>query len=134
VGAGGRDWGGLGHFFAAAAEAMRRILVEQARRKQRIRHGGGRRRLSLDQLDLADEQAANDVLDLDEALTRLAAEDATVAAVVRLRYFTGLTGEEAAKALGLRCAPSIGTGLTRAPGCISNSANRPPNNISEQLC
>ena len=64
----GHDWNSRGHFFAAAAEAMRRILVEQARRKQRVRHGGGRHRLSLDQLDLADEQAANDFLDLDEAL------------------------------------------------------------------
>jgi RNA polymerase sigma factor (TIGR02999 family) len=97
----GRDWNSRGHFFAAAAEAMRRILVEQARRKHRVRHGGGRRRLSLDQLDLADEQAANDFLDLDEALKRLAVEDPSVAAVVQLRYFTGLTSEETAKALGI---------------------------------
>jgi RNA polymerase sigma factor (TIGR02999 family) len=97
----GRDWNSRGHFFAAAAEAMRRILVEQARRKHRVRHGGGRRRLSLDQLDLADEQGANDFLDLDEALQRLAVENAAVAAVVRLRYFTGLTSEQTAKALGM---------------------------------
>jgi len=99
--AAGGDWNSRGHFFAAAAEAMRRILVEQARRKQRVRHGGGRRRLSLDQLDLTDPRDANGFLDLDEALQRLAVEDPSVAAVVQLRYFTGLTCEEAAKALGI---------------------------------
>ena len=97
----GRDWNSRGHFFAAAAEAMRRILVEQARRKHRLRHGGGRRRLALDQLDLADEQVANDFLDLNEALERLAIEDPTIAAVVQLRYFTGLTSEDTAKTLGI---------------------------------
>ena len=97
----GHDGNSRGHFFAAAAEAMRRILVEQARRKHRVRHGDGRHRLSFDHLDLADEQAANDFLDLDEALQRRASEDPSVAAVVQLRYFNGLTSEQTAKALGI---------------------------------
>jgi RNA polymerase sigma factor (TIGR02999 family) len=94
-------WNSRGHFFAAAAEAMRRILVESARRKRRVRHGGGRRRLSLDRLDLIDDRAASDFLDLDDALQLLAAENGDVAAVVRLRFFTGLTSEETAQALGI---------------------------------
>src|SRR4051812_11022036 len=89
-----------GHFFAAAAEAMRRILIEQARRKQRLRPGGDRQRLDLDRLDLAEEGAPANVLALDEALEQLAAEDRAAAEVVRLRYFAGLTAEQAAAALG----------------------------------
>jgi RNA polymerase sigma factor (TIGR02999 family) len=96
-----QQWNSRGHFFAAAAEAMRRILVEKARRKHRVRHGGGRRRLDLDKLDLADDNAASDFLDLDEALEMLAAEDAAVAQIVKLRYFAGLTIEQAAEASGL---------------------------------
>jgi RNA polymerase sigma factor (TIGR02999 family) len=94
-------WNGRGHFFAAAAAAMRRILVESARRKRRVRHGGGRRPLSLDQLDLAAEESSQLVLDLDEALDRLAGEEPTVAELVKLRYFAGLTIEQAAEALGI---------------------------------
>jgi RNA polymerase sigma factor (TIGR02999 family) len=90
-----------GHFFAACAEAMRRILIEMARRKQCLRHGGGRRRLDLDQLDLADEGASEGLLALDEALGRLAAEEPAAAEVVKLRYFAGLTIEQTAAALGL---------------------------------
>jgi RNA polymerase sigma factor (TIGR02999 family) len=96
-----QHWSGRGHFFAAAAEAMRRILIEQARRKQRLRHGGGRHRLDLDRLDLAEERASVSVLALDEALDRLAAEEAAAAEVVKLRYFAGLTTEQAAAALGI---------------------------------
>jgi RNA polymerase sigma factor (TIGR02999 family) len=96
-----QHWNSRGHFFAAAAEAMRRILVESARRKHRIRRGGGRERLDLEQLDLADEGPAEDLLALDEALRRLAAEEKAVAAVVELRYFAGLTIEQAAAALGI---------------------------------
>jgi RNA polymerase sigma factor (TIGR02999 family) len=96
-----RHWNSRGHFFAAAAEAMRRILIEQARRKQRIRHGGGRKRLDLDRLDPADKEGGDDLLDMDEALQRLAAEEAAVAEVVKLRYFAGLTIEETASALGI---------------------------------
>jgi RNA polymerase sigma factor (TIGR02999 family) len=94
-------WENRGHFFAAAAEAMRRILVEAARRKQTHKHGGHRRRVELPdvpaQLDGADEQ----LLALDEALTRLAAEDSVAARVVELRHFAGLSIEDAAAALGL---------------------------------
>ncbi len=97
----GRQWDSRGHFFAAAAEAMRRILVEKARRRQRDKHGGGRARLDLDELQLAVPEPHADLLALDEALTRLAATDATAARLVELRYFAGLKLAEAAKALSL---------------------------------
>ena len=98
---GDQRFDGRGHFFAAAAEAMRRILVENARRKGREKRGGGRVRVDLDRIDLAAEESPEDLLALDEALTRLAAEDAAVASVVNLRYFAGLTSEEAAVSLGV---------------------------------
>ncbi len=103
VGGGQSDgWDGRGHFFAAAAEAMRRILVESARRKQRERHGGGRRRLTLDDLDVSAEAAADDdVLALSDALDKLAAVNPRAAELVKLRYFAGLTGREAAGALNI---------------------------------
>jgi RNA polymerase sigma factor (TIGR02999 family) len=96
-----QHWHGRGHFFAAAAEAMRRILIEQARRKRRHKHGGERRRLDFaEALNLAD--AANpDLLALDEVLTRFEATDAEAARVVKLRYFAGLTMPEVAQALGI---------------------------------
>jgi RNA polymerase sigma factor (TIGR02999 family) len=94
-------WNGRGHFFGAAAEAMRRILVESARRKGRVRHGGGRRHMSLDQVDLASDEASQTILDLDEALGLLADELPSVADLVKLRYFAGLTAEQAADALGV---------------------------------
>ena len=90
-----------GHFFAAAAEAMRRILVEKARGKQRLRRGGDRKRVDLEQLDLNQQEATDDLLALDEALERLAAEEPAAAEVVKLRFFTGLTIEQAAEALGI---------------------------------
>jgi RNA polymerase sigma factor (TIGR02999 family) len=96
-----QHWNSRGHFFIAAAEAMRRILIENARRKKRLRHGGGRTRLDLDNLDVADEAASEVLLDLDQALVRLAAEEAEVAQVVKLRYFSGLTIEQSAQALGI---------------------------------
>jgi RNA polymerase sigma factor (TIGR02999 family) len=94
-------WSGRGHFFGAAAEAMRRILVESARRKGRVRHGGGRRLVSLDQLDIEGDEASQTILDLDEALGLLAAEQPSVAELVKLRYFAGLTAQQAADALGI---------------------------------
>ena len=94
-------WNGRGHFFAAAAEAMRRILVEQARRKRRLRHGGGRKRLDLDRLELSADGTSPDVLALDAALEKLAAEEPSAADVVKLRYFAGLTAAQAAAALGV---------------------------------
>jgi RNA polymerase sigma factor (TIGR02999 family) len=96
-----QHWNSRGHFFAAAAEAMRRILVENARRKHRLRHGGGRQRLDLDPLNLLDEGASEDLLALDQALERLAAEEPAAAKVVQLRYFAGLTIAQTASALGL---------------------------------
>ena len=96
-----QPWQGRGHFFAAAAEAMRRILVENARRKGRLRHGGGRKRLDLDEVPIVEETSADKLLALDEALTRLAMEEPSVAEVVKLRYFAGLTIEQTAEALGL---------------------------------
>jgi RNA polymerase sigma factor (TIGR02999 family) len=96
-----RDWNGRGHFFAAAAEAMRRILVEAARRKQRERHGGGRRRLTLDGLDVAVESPGEHLLALSEALDLLAAANPRAAELIKLRYFAGLTGREAAAALDI---------------------------------
>jgi RNA polymerase sigma factor (TIGR02999 family) len=102
VGEDGRSgWNGRGHFFGAAAEAMRRILVESARRKGRVRHGGGRRPVSLDRLDLAGDEASRAILDLNEALDKLEVEEPSVAELVKLRYFAGLTAEQAAEALGI---------------------------------
>ena len=97
----GQHWSGRGHFFAAAAEAMRRILVENARKKRRRRHGGGRARVCLDPALVAAPEASDDLLALDETLKQLAAEQPQVAALVNLRYFAGLTGKQAAAALGI---------------------------------
>jgi RNA polymerase sigma factor (TIGR02999 family) len=101
VGTQDTGWNGRGHFFAAAAEAMRRILVEGARRKKRLRHGGQARRVDLDGVDRVDESPPEDVLAVDEALERLAGKDAVAAQLVKLRFFAGLTIPEAAAALGL---------------------------------
>jgi RNA polymerase sigma factor (TIGR02999 family) len=90
-----------GHFFAAAAEAMRRILVEQARRKRRLRHGGGKQRVDLDEACSVIQPPSDDLLALDEALTRLAALNPLRAEVVKLRFFAGLTMPEIAQALGI---------------------------------
>jgi RNA polymerase sigma factor (TIGR02999 family) len=97
----GRGWDSRGHFFAAAAEAMRRILVENARRRGRQKRGGGRARVELLEADLAVDDPPDEVLAVNEALERLAAEDPQAAELVKLRYFAGLSVEEAAQALGL---------------------------------
>jgi RNA polymerase sigma factor (TIGR02999 family) len=98
--AGVTRWNSRGHFFAAAAEAMRRILIDSARRKQRPKHGGGRQRVDLDQAHpLADP--IDDILAFDEALAKLAREEPAKAELVRLRYFAGLSLEEAAACLGI---------------------------------
>jgi RNA polymerase sigma factor (TIGR02999 family) len=94
-------WDSRGHFFTAAAEAMRRILVENARRKSSRKRGGGRARQELDPSQLAAPEASDDLLALDEALTQLAAFEPHVAELVKLRYFTGLTIKEAAAVLGI---------------------------------
>lgn len=95
------EWRNRDHFFAAAAEAMRRILIDQARRKKALRHGGGLERVDLERLDLAARMEDDQVLALNEALDRLAAQDAPKAELVKLRFFAGLTLEEAARVLGV---------------------------------
>ena len=95
-----QHWNSKGHFFAAAAEAMRRILVENARRKRSLKHGGGRRRVALDDIP-ATQHGPDDLLALDEALTALATEDQHSAALVKLRLYAGLSVEEAGEVLNL---------------------------------
>ena len=96
-----QNWKSRGHFFAAAAEAMRRILIENARRKQRLKRGGQCQRINLYAEDLATEGRSDDLIALDEALTKLAEIDRTKADLVKLRYFAGLTLEQAAQALDI---------------------------------
>jgi len=96
-------WDNRRHFYAAAAEAMRRILVENARRKHSVRHGGGRQRLELDEA-LSLPEPRQDLLALDEALARLAEKQPLKAELVKLRFFAGLTMPEAARALGVSLA------------------------------
>src|SRR4051794_38159465 len=98
---GGRQWDGRWHFFAAAAEAMRRILVENARRRRRLKRGGGARRVSLDAVELTLDDPSPDLLALDEALLELEQKHPQKAQLVKLRYFAGLTMDEAAKAMGV---------------------------------
>jgi RNA polymerase sigma factor (TIGR02999 family) len=94
-------WNSRGHFFAAAAEAMRRILVESARRRARVKHGGGRKRAGVAVAEIAAPEAADELLALDAALERLNAEDKQAAELVKLRYFAGLTIPQAAEMLGV---------------------------------
>ena len=96
-----QDWNSRGHFFAAAAEAMRRILVDQARRKKADKRGGKGHRVPLDAADVGFNSSTDDLLDIDEALTRLAAEDSQAARLIQLRYFAGLSIEDAAEVVGL---------------------------------
>ncbi|MCI0460326.1 MAG: sigma-70 family RNA polymerase sigma factor [Gemmataceae bacterium] len=96
-----QHWNSRGHFFAAAAEAMRRILVDNARRKQSKKRGGDRVRLDLDQLAAATSERLDDVLDIDDALVALANADPQAAELVKLRYFAGLSIPQAAAALGV---------------------------------
>jgi RNA polymerase sigma factor (TIGR02999 family) len=96
-----QQWNSRGHFFGAAAEAMRRILVESARRKRRIKHGGDCRRVNLDEPCVVSEDPADDLEALDEALTRLAALDPVAARLVQLRFFVGLSMPQAARTLGI---------------------------------
>jgi RNA polymerase sigma factor (TIGR02999 family) len=97
-------WNSKGHFFGAAAEAMRRILVERARSRQRQRHGGGRRRVDLDEAIPLTLPPDDDLLALDEALTRLAEQAPLRAELVKLRFFAGMTMKEAAEVLGIALA------------------------------
>jgi RNA polymerase sigma factor (TIGR02999 family) len=96
-----QSWKSRGHFFGAAAEAMRRILVDNARRKSSAKGGGGHRRLSLDVAVASNPERPEELIALDEALCRLALEDPPVAELVKLRYFAGLTLDQAARAMGV---------------------------------
>jgi RNA polymerase sigma factor (TIGR02999 family) len=96
-----QHWDSRGHFFAAAAEAMRRILIDLARRKRRPKHGGDRHRRPLEDAPTAAALPAEDLLSLDEALTRFAAEEPVKAELVKLRYFAGFSLDEAADLLGI---------------------------------
>jgi RNA polymerase sigma factor (TIGR02999 family) len=96
-----RRWDSQGHFFAAAAEAMRRILVDQARRKRSLKRGGLLHRLDVEVIQVPSRVRDVDLLSVDEALDRLASRDAEAAEIVKLRYFVGLTLSEAAQALGV---------------------------------
>ena len=103
VGQTNQTWKSRGHFFMAAAEAMRRILIDNARRKKSMKRGRGQRRVDLDDVVLVDEKGvrADDLIALDEGLEGLSRTDQVVADLVKLRYFAGLTGEQAAEALGI---------------------------------
>jgi RNA polymerase sigma factor (TIGR02999 family) len=96
-----KAWNSRGHFFGAAAEAMRRILVDRARQKARIRHGGDMERVDLDHVTIATEDSDGTVLAIHEALEKLAVESPQKAEIVKLRYFTGLEHAEIARALGV---------------------------------
>ena len=95
------QWQNSAHFYAAAAEAMRRILVEAARRKARLKHGGGRQMRQVDEADAIVMPDSTDLIALDEALEKLLREDQVKAELVKLRYFAGLTVEQAARVLGI---------------------------------
>jgi RNA polymerase sigma factor (TIGR02999 family) len=96
-----QDWQNRGHFFRTAAECMRRILIDNARRKLQLRHGRGGERVSVDEIDLASEHDPQRLLHVHEALDRLAAQDATKAEIVKLRFFVGLENREIAEMLGI---------------------------------
>jgi RNA polymerase sigma factor (TIGR02999 family) len=95
------SWNSRGHFFLAAAEAMRRILIENARRKRAVKHGGDLKRVEFDGMDMPEGALARDILAVDEALSKFAAEDPAKAELVKLRYFGGLSVEDAGRVLGI---------------------------------
>jgi RNA polymerase sigma factor (TIGR02999 family) len=101
VGTESQNWKGRTHFFTAAAEAMRRILIENARRKQRLKRGGGQKKVDLEDAEPAVAEPAEDIVALNEALEKLALEDPVKANLVKLRYFAGLTVKQAAEILGI---------------------------------
>ena len=108
-----QQWDSRGHFFAAAAEAMRRILVENARRKESSKQGGNLQRVDLDETCLLDEKSPAELLAVNEALDSLAREDPIKAELVKLRCFAGLSHQEAAAALGMSAQLPTATGLMR---------------------
>jgi len=96
-----QDWNGRAHFFGAAAEAMRRILVENARRKSAVRHGGGQVRLDIQEIEISSTPKDDELLAVNDALEKLGAHNRQMAELVKLRYFVGLATEEAAQVLGV---------------------------------
>ena len=96
-----QKWDGRGHFFAAAAEAMRRILIDRARRKRAARHGGGQQRVDIQEMDLASPDSDEQLLAVSDALDKLAVAHKVEAELVKLRYFVGMTNDEAAEVLGI---------------------------------
>ena len=94
-------WGGRAHFFGAAAEAMRRILIDRARRKRAVRHGGDQQRVDIQELELVSSPDDDQLLAVNEALDKLATQHKVEAELVKLRYFVGMTNEEAAEVLGI---------------------------------
>ena len=103
VGSEKQNWPSKGHFFLAAAEAMKRVLIDYARQKKSLKRGGGHERIPLDDADIPHDNLplSDDLIDLDEALEKLSGKDRIKADLVKLRYFAGLTGEQAAKTLGI---------------------------------
>jgi len=102
-----RNWNSRNHFFMSAAEAMRRILIENARRKKTLKHGGDQKRIDLNNVTLAGEENPDELIALDEALVELAVEDPAKADLVKLRYFAGLSIDQAAEILGISRATAI---------------------------
>ena len=102
-----RNWNSRNHFFMSAAEAMRRILIENARRKKTLKHGGNQKRVVLDNATITTEETPDELIALDEALEKLAVEDPTKADLVKLRYFAGLSIDHAAEILGISRATAI---------------------------
>lgn len=96
-----QEWEGRAHFFAAAAEAMRRILIDKARRKRAVRHGGAQQRVDFEEMELASPAPDDQLLAMDEALDKLASQHPRQAELVKLRYFVGMTLQEAAEVLGI---------------------------------
>ena len=94
-------WDGRGHFFASAAEAMRQLLVEQARRKAAVKHGGGQRRVDVDKVEIGVDQRIGEILAIDQAIDRLRVTDPRKADIVLHRYFAGLSREETAAVIGV---------------------------------
>lgn len=103
VGSDNQNWNSRGHFFAAAAEAMRRILIDNARRKKSFKRGGGREKVDIDDIAVSDDgnSISDELIALDEALQKLSEKDKVSADLVKLRYFAGLTSEQAATILGI---------------------------------
>jgi RNA polymerase sigma factor (TIGR02999 family) len=101
VGSENPNFDGRAHFFAAAAEAMRRILIDRARRKRAVRHGGGQERVELDEADFAIQNDDDQLLAMNDALNKLAAQNKVEAELVKLRYFVGMTTAQAAEVLGI---------------------------------